>query len=453
MSHSPSRTLRCLVTATLIAAMGATPAALAQQAAAARPADKPPIAQGWIDIATFSSPGGMAGMAAMMGGAGGNTPMSALFGGNKKGNQFGLTQAGGSGSYVDVTLRTSLNPNLAEAVQSVPPGTRLEPTLQLKVPPQAKPVPERGDDTIEEPGEPPKARFKLYWGCGTTIRPGQPKVADLQNSTIKEFGDIFKGRRATQRGAHSAPGRPVWPNPVDNRLVPTGASFAGAHAFSGQGVPESFRFTLPPAQDIMPAIALQQAQAAGVTQLSWQALPTARGYFIAAMGGKGDGDTAEMILWTSSELPDSGFGLIDYQTNKSVDQWLKEKVLLAPTTTRCDVPKGIFGAGEEASGAMLRMIAYGTELNLAYPPRPTDPKLAWEPEWALKVRVKSVATAMLGMPSMDDAGGATGEDGSAAGGEGSSTDGTTPPAEPKKKKKFGLKDMIDAAKEAVPLPH
>ena len=387
-------------------------------------------------------------MAAMMGGSGGNTPMSALFGGKKQGNQFGLTQAGGSGSYVDVTLRTSRNPSLAEAVQSVPPGSKLDPTLQLKVLPQAKPLPERSDDSIEEPGEPPKARFKLYWGCGATIRPGQPKVADLQTSTIKEFGDIFKGRRATQRGTHSAPGRPVWPNPVDNRLVPAGSSFAGAHAFSGQGVPESFKFTLPPAQDIMPAIALQQAQVAGVTQLSWQVLPTARGYFIAAMGGKGDGDTAEMILWTSSELPDSGFGLIDYQTNKSVDQWLKEKVLLPPTTTRCDVPKGIFGDGEEPSGAMLRMIAYGTELNLAHPPRPTDPKIAWEPEWALKVRVKSVTSTMLGMPSMG--GSDAMEDGSATGGEGTPAEGAPPAEQPKKKKKFGLMDALDAVKDSVP---
>jgi hypothetical protein len=383
-----------------------------------------------------------------MGGAGGDTPLSAMMGGKKQGNSFGLTRAGGSGSYVDVTLRTSRNPSLAEALQNVPPGSKLDPTLQLKVLPQAKPVPvDRGDDTIEEPGEPPKAKFKLYWGCGTKIRPGQPRVVDLQTSTIKELGDIFKGRRATQRGTHSAPGRPVWPNPTDNRLVPAGASLAGEHAFTGQGVPESFKFTLPPAQDIMPAIALQQAQVDGVTQLSWQVLPTARGYFIAAMGGKGGSDSAEMTLWTSSELPDSGFGLVDYQTNKSVDQWLKDKVLLIPSTTRCDVPKGIFGDGEEPSGAMLRMIAYGTELNLAYPPRPTDPKIAWEPDWALKVRVKSVASTMLGMPAMDSGG--TMEDGSAAGGEGSSSDGATP-EEPKKKKKFGLKDALDAVKDAVP---
>jgi hypothetical protein len=49
---------------------------------------------------------------------------------------------------------------------------------------------------------------------------------------------------------------------------------------------------------------------------------------------------------------------------------------------------------------MLRVIAYGSELNLAHPPRPADPKQRWEPVWAVKVRVKSVASLMLGMPSM-----------------------------------------------------
>jgi hypothetical protein len=87
-------------------------------------------------------------------------------------------------------------------------------------------------------------------------------------------------------------------------------------------------------------------------------------------------------------------GLIDYQTNPAVDRWLKEKVLLEPNVTRCTVPKGVFAEG---GGAMLRMIAYGSELNLAHPPRPTDPKSAWEPQWAVKLRVKSVANAMLGM--------------------------------------------------------
>ena len=164
----------------------------------------------------------------------------------------------------------------------------------------------------------------------------------------------------------------------------------GEHAFSGQGVPEGFRFQLGAAQDLMPPIALKQTDVAGSTLLEWQALPQARAYFIAGMGAR---ENDEMVIWTSSEQPDIGFGLLDYQTNPAVDRWLKEQVLLAPQTTRCAVPKGVF-TGE---GAMLRMIAYGNELNLAHPPRPTDPRVPWEPVWAAKVRVKSVTMAMLGM--------------------------------------------------------
>ena len=42
------------------------------------------------------------------------------------------------------------------------------------------------------------------------------------------------------------------------------------------------------------------------------------------------------------------------------------------------------------------MIAYGSEAYFAYPPRPTDPKIAWEPDWQTKVRVKSTYFSILG---------------------------------------------------------
>jgi len=79
-----------------------------------------------------------------------------------------------------------------------------------------------------------------------------------------------------------------------------------------------------------------------------------------------------------------------------VDRWLKDKVLLPPATTKCAVPKEAAGQG------MLRAIAYGTELNMAYPPRPTDPKIPWEPDWNVKIRVKSMTTSMFGMPDMSE---------------------------------------------------
>jgi hypothetical protein len=392
-----------LVTGSVLAAGAAAQTKAPQQVV------KPPVAQAWIDVATF------AGMGMPMGG-GPTSMMGSLFGGGSGQNTFGMTQAASAGRHVDVTLYTSRNPGLAEALQSVPQGTQLAPTLKLMSPVEQKGKPVRPDDeSVDTPEyERPKGRMLLYWGCGESIRPGQPRVVDFATAAPADFQKFFVARRATQRGAHSAVGRPHWPSRDDTRMVPSAASLVGEHGFTGQGVPEGFRFAMPAAQDLMPAIELAQRESDGATTLEWKALPTARGYFIAAMGAKEGGrggDSADMIFWTSSEQPDTGMGLVDYQTNAAVDRWLKEKVLLEPTATRCVVPKGIFGDG----AAMLRMIAYGSELNLAHPPRPTDPKVAWEPQWAVKVRVKSVATAMLGMDMGAKRGGAGKEEAPAAG--------------------------------------
>ena len=96
---------------------------------------------------------------------------------------------------------------------------------------------------------------------------------------------------------------------------------------------------------------------------------------------------------------DAGMGIFDYLPPSTVDKWIKEKVLLAPSVSQCAMPKGIFAAtGGQSGGGVMQMIAFGPESNLAYPPKPADPKLAWNPEWNVRVRNKSTTTAMLGMP-------------------------------------------------------
>lgn len=401
---TPTRHLPRAMTAPALAPL-ALAAALAWPGGAAAQAQqqvvKPPVAQAWIDIATgagFGMPGmgagGDGGAMSMIGGMLGR----AMAGGG--GNHFGQTQMAPGGRWVDVTLYTRNNPQLNEAEQQVPAGF-LAPALKLQSPKESKgSAPEPGDEKVVEPEyERPKGKLLLYWGCGETVRAGQPRVVDFATATPADLVRFFQSRRATQRGTHSAVGRPVWPSPDDARMVPEAASLVGEHAFSGAGVPEGFRFRIPAAQDLMPPIGLRQQDNGGSTKLEWDALPTARAYFIAGMGAGagagagGGGGEAEMVIWTSSEQPDTGFGLLDYQTNAAVDRWLKEQVLLAPKTTTCTVPKGVF----TGQGAMLRMIAYGNELNLAYPPRPTDVKIAWEPQWTVKLRVKSQTSAMLGM--------------------------------------------------------
>lgn len=368
---------------------------------------KPPIALAYIDVATASSdmPGGnMMGAAAQGGASGGlfgalgGLARGAAGGVTGGGNTFGQTRSMGfgSGKYVDISVFTQKNRSLAEATQNIPGTMNLGESLKLVAVVPDKPVPAGPVEEKEyEPTyEKPRGKISMYWGCGDTIRPGQPRTLDAATARIEDFGKFFVTRGSTTKGARAEPGHPSWPNKQDDRRVPDSASLVGQHAIVGNGMPETFKFALGAAQDLMPPIQLVQSKNETGFNLEWQNIPYARGYFIAVMGGKSDGgDSGEAIFWTSSELPDTGFGLLDYQSNSNVDKWLKEMVILPASANRCAVPKGIF---PEGSGGMLRMIAYGSEAYFAYPPRPTDPKIAWEPEWQTKVRVKSTHFSMLG---------------------------------------------------------
>jgi len=146
---------------------------------------------------------------------------------------------------------------------------------------------------------------------------------------------------------------------------------------SGDGLPASLQFAIGQQQDFMPKLALlSQGGGAAASQITWQRLPTAQAYFLNAMCGSNDAAATEMVIWSSSDVPEPGWGLMDYASNTNVDKWLKEEVLLPASKTTCAIPAGIFA---KAEGAMLRGIAYGQELNLAHPPRPADKRIAWEP--------------------------------------------------------------------------
>ena len=377
------------LTLTALALCAQAPAALAQAAGGA----KPPVAQAWIDVATFS------GMGMGMPGGGSGGMFGSLFAGGGRGAAdkppFLSTQTSSSGRFLDVTLSTRANPQLAQGRQAVPAGLQMGPQLNLLAPTDGRTVPldrDESPDTTERP----KGRILLYWGCGNTVRAGQPRVLDMATLRPDEAARTFIARRATQRGVHSAQGRPHWPNPSEGKTLADSASLIGEHQFSGAGVPEGFRFSLAQANDVMPALSLTSTDQGGATALEWNALPTARGYFAGAVASRGEN---EMVIWSSSEQPDTGSGLFDYQTNPAVERWVKEKVVLEPGTTRCSVPKGVL----PTEGAMLRLIAYGPELNLVHPPRPADARAAWDPQWAVKLRVKSMATSMSGMPTMGEA--------------------------------------------------
>jgi len=148
----------------VVALAVATACAAAQAQSPQQQVVKPPVSQAWIDVATF---GGLPMGGGMGPGGGGmmNQTLGALMGGGKNAAraEFGYTQTGTTGRWMDVTLYTSRNPNLAEALQGVPAGTRLAPTLKLQTPEKPKPTPRTdGEEPAPLDYEPPKGKFLLY---------------------------------------------------------------------------------------------------------------------------------------------------------------------------------------------------------------------------------------------------------------------------------------------------
>jgi hypothetical protein len=368
-------------------------AAASAQTKAPQQVVKPPVAQLWVDVTTSTMPGmpdmsGMPGMGALGG-------MLGMPGGAGN-NSFGNTRGMSPGRWVDIALVTQRKPAGTDGTQTVPAASSLAPSVPL-VPVRVERSTPRGETTEREPQEfeQPKGRILFYWGCSETVKPGQPRVLDFSKAGPQEWGNFMQGRAPRERGAVARPGHAIWPNDKDRRTPARDASLVGEHEVTGDGVPAGMKFAIAQSHDFMPAIALSQSGATNdVLRLSWQPIAQARGYFLNAMsGGQGADGTTEMVFWSSAEVPDFGMGLIDFASPANVDQWTKERVLLTPSVTQCAIPQGIFA---KAGGGMLRMIAYGPELNLAHPPRPADVKVPWEPEWAVRVRTKSTAMAMLG---------------------------------------------------------
>ena len=362
--------------------------------AASAQTDKAPKTQLWIDLST----GSMAGMPELdmpMGGG-----LMGMVGGGRPGmgsnTHYGMARTMGimPPRVIDIALHNSLRPGV-EARQAIPPGMRMGESLPL-LPPKAQPTApsEPGELPQEYEQQKPKGRILVYWGCGSEVRAGQPRVIDLARAKPTDFAVAFAGRAVPDQGARVGPSHALYPNERNQVQLARDSSLVGEHQVIGEGVPASMRFTLGSAQDLMPAIDLRTTgkpqDSMGTT---WQPVRNARAYYLHGMSQNGD----DMVMWSSAETPDTGMGLFDYLPNATIDRWLKERVLLPAEATQCAIPRGIFaaGAGREST-PMLRMMAYGGESHIVHPPRPADPKAPWAPEWAVRVRVKAHTMAMLG---------------------------------------------------------
>lgn len=356
----------CAAVALTSAALAATPALAQQQIV------KPPTSQYAVDIGTrtMSIPGmGSGGLAGMMMPSG----------------------IGGPAKELWLGLRSTRKGAAPTADHDIPPGMQMGASLPLLAP---APLPrgaraEHSDD--ERTPEKPKARMLVYWGCGDAIRSGQPRIADTEKMSLEQFGEAIRGRAPPERGAYrDAQFR--WPNEREPKTVPASATIRGDQFVHGTATPD-IKFAIGERQDFLGPLELSATGGAGGPfVVTWKPVPFAQGYFLHAIGHRQA--TGEMIIWSSSEVQDAGWGLMTWLPNDFLRRMIAEKVVFPAETTRCAIPAGIF---EGTEGTMLQAIAYGEELNLVHPPRPADPKIPWEQLWTVRVRVKSSGMTMLGL--------------------------------------------------------
>jgi hypothetical protein len=392
----------------LFAVAGVSLAAISVAAFAVAP-PPPPVATYWVDASTTSGMG-----AGMMGG--GKPNMSQMMGMiSGRGAQVARTL------YLHLGSRTKATGEPA-ADHFVPAGLGMGPSLPLVTPKRAAPVRETRPD-MPENFERPKGRMLIYWGCGEHVGLNQPTVIDFAKVGA---GQMPPGMAQLARMAQAASGPRQgnsttfgeWPNERDGRAVPATGSLLGAHRVQGNYSP-TIGFTL--AQDFMPALNLAEAGAlpSGASRLVWQKAPTATGYALGMFGSAQNGD---VIMWSSSKSA-SMAALYDYLSPSEVTRQIAAGAVLPPTTSECLLPAEVSKASPQG---MIMMIGYGPEANFAEAPK--------APKWVAKVRFKTNASLIRGMPAME-----TGDDG----------DRPQQQQQPKKKKRFGIGDVL---KNAVPLP-
>jgi hypothetical protein len=291
-------------------------------------------------------------------------------------------------------------PSSPEASHDIPPGQRMGDSLPLIIPPKAQA--ERYEGQEEQPRyEKPKMRMLIYWGCGEEVPKGQPLVIDTERMNMADFGKAMAGRSGSQHPPMPRSGRiySQWPNERSSKQVLPESSLKGGQLVHGNYTPD-IRFSIDEGHDFMSPVSFSSVRGGLRDSIGfqWKAIPTATGYFASAMSS--NRETEELILWSSSEVKETGWGLMDFLSPGDVRRLIQDRVVMPSDRTSCSVPKGIF---RDTEGAMLQFIAYGDELNVVHPPRPKDPKEQenWRPIWEVKERRKSTAMLPLGMEGMD----------------------------------------------------
>lgn len=370
-------------------ALAAGVAAIALTPASSQQANRT-VARYTMDAGTLS---GMAAMQAGGGRGGGlGSIMNMMRGGNQTAHELVLRLG---------STRTAANA-LPAADHFMPQGAGLGASVPLVTPQRGTNEP-GGSPSGPQSGEMPRGRLLLFWGCGEHAGAGQPVVIDFARLARGEVppGLYAQGLNLPEDWRVMVSNSTTygdWPNGQSTQSVPATASLLGAHRVAGNYSPE-ISFNL--AQDFMPALNPAGTDlASGAVSLRWNGLDQATGYYAWSIGaGQNERD---MVWWTSSSTQAFGGPFAEWISPAAARSYVQAGQLMAPGTTQCAIPAEVRSAGGEAM--MTSLYAYGPQVDFSYPARPARAPRGWQPEWITRVRFRSMAMIIPGMPGMDSAG-------------------------------------------------
>lgn len=182
-----------------------------------------------------------------------------------------------------------------------------------------------------------------------------------------------------------------WPA-EDGKYAKPESSLIGAHRVAGNYSPE-IAFTL--AKDFMqPLRSTTTAQASGSILLGWQSIPDVTGYLAFLSGGKQgpNGQMGDMVMWTSSATRQFGGALTDWLTPAQVAGLVRDRTVMAPSTTSCVIPAEVRRDTPDFRFGVLT--AFGPMEEFSYPPRPADLRQPWNLQWTARIRHRSTTSWM-----------------------------------------------------------
>lgn len=319
------------------------------------------------------------------------------FGAMSRGSMVGMMLGGKGNSnsvqhHLELRLGSSLAPTGApKADHFMPAGAKLGLSVPLITPNAPEVV--RGDGLPgQSEGRRPTGRMLIYWGCGEHAPAGQPIVIDFAKLAAGQMpAGMWSTSVVRDLGPTALNSRTIglWPA-GDNKSLKPDSSLIGAHRVAGNYSPE-ISFTL--GKDFMGALySSSSAMPSGASLLSWNAVPDATGYFATLFGGNGGpGGGGDIVMWSSAASRQFGGGFADYLSPGQVAGLVRDRSVMAPSTTSCAIPAEVIrAAGQFYIGSLS---AYGPEEDFAYPARPAAP------QWTARIRHRAM-TSFVQMPGM-----------------------------------------------------